>query len=84
MATLLRVQVVVTTVFLFIALCSALPPGKREPMTKQLEKGRYRRGLGYRTICIEKRKTFCTLIEYGGVLKKYCITKNTLHCTGLD
>ena len=45
---------------------------------------RYRRGMGYHTICIRKPKKICTMIQYGGVLKQYCIVMNKWHCVALD
>ena len=84
MAIVLHINSSVRFIFFFVLVCSGVHTDKTNLFIKQLVHRRYRRGLGYRTICIEKPKTFCTMIEYGGALKKYCITTSMLHCTALD
>ena len=87
------VQLLVIIATLFILRTSGLPtPKETQVPSEQREEQfqtpmlqtRFRRGFGYRTICVNKPKKFCTMIEYGGVLKQFCLTKNFLHCTALD
>ena len=84
MTDIAHLSVFLTLAFFFFLCCSTSDTVERKPMVRQLVLRRFRRGFGYRTICLERPKKFCTMIKYRSVLRKYCITENTLHCTGLD
>ena len=47
-------------------------------------RGRRRRGFGYRTTCIPKKKQMCQIFTVNGITKPYCLTVDTTECTALD
>ena len=57
----------------FVFCCSASNPLEGKFVATELMHPRFRRGFGYRTICIKQPIKFCTMIKHGAVLKKYCI-----------
>ena len=45
---------------------------------------RVRRLTGYRTVCVPKKKKFCSMFTYEGVTEMFCIYVDINRCSALD